>query len=80
MLGITEWLKNWKARGWQTSQKKPVKNEDLWKILDKLNSKHQIEWGWVQGHFGHKENEQVDTLARNALRELLDRNANRFSG
>ncbi|MGA8831734.1 MAG: ribonuclease HI [Desulfomonilaceae bacterium] len=72
MLGITEWLKSWKARNWKTSQHKPVKNEDLWRRLDDLNSKHDIEWIWVRGHFGHPENEQADQLARNALREFLE--------
>jgi len=71
ILGITEWLKSWKARNWKTSQNKPVKNEDLWRRLDGLNSKHKVEWIWVQGHFGHPENEQADQLARNALREFL---------
>ena len=71
MLGITEWLNGWKVRNWNTSQKKPVKNTDLWKILDELNSKHQVEWTWVQGHFGHIENERADQLAREALKEFL---------
>lgn len=71
ILGITEWLKSWEARNWKTSQNKPVKNEDLWRRLDGLNSKHNVEWIWVQGHFGHPENEQADQLARNALREFL---------
>ncbi|MCL5124059.1 MAG: ribonuclease HI [Deltaproteobacteria bacterium] len=71
MLGITQWLKSWKSRNWKTSQHKPVKNSDLWRRLDELNSMHDIEWVWVQGHFGHKENEQADQLARNALKEFL---------
>ncbi len=80
MLGITEWLKNWKARNWKTSQRRPVKNEDLWRKLDELNSKHDIEWIWVQGHFGHPENEQADQLARNALREFLASNKTGLTG
>jgi ribonuclease HI len=80
MLGITEWLKGWKARNWNTSQKKPVKNEDLWKILDELNSKHRVEWIWVQGHVGHVENERADKLARQALMEFLRDKSIRPSG
>ncbi|MGC8604460.1 MAG: ribonuclease HI [Desulfomonilaceae bacterium] len=71
LLGITQWIKSWKARNWKTSQHKPVKNEDLWRQLDDLNSKHDIEWIWVQGHFGHPENEQTDQLARKALHDFL---------
>jgi len=79
MLGITEWLRNWKARNWKTSQNKPVKNEDLWRKLDELNSRHNVEWIWVQGHFGHPENERADQLARKALQEFLDRKTNAIS-
>lgn len=64
--GITQWLAGWKRKKWQTSDKKPVKNVDLWKQLDLLNNKHQVEWLWVKGHSGHEENEIVDDLAREA--------------
>lgn len=66
--GITKWIKNWKLRDWKTSEKKPVKNVDLWKSLDELTNKHEVEWKWVKGHSNHKENERVDSLARKALR------------
>ena len=66
-LGITKWMKNWKTRGWKTSQKKPVKNQDLWKALDKAIKPHDIQWHWVRGHAGHRENERVDSLARRAI-------------
>lgn len=69
--GITEWMKNWKARGWRTSNKKPVKNQDLWRALDEAIQPHQIEWYWVPGHAGHSDNERVDQLARNAIPPLL---------
>jgi ribonuclease HI len=63
-LGVTQWLPNWKARGWRTADKKPVKNEDLWRRLDEAQARHQIVWHWVKGHAGHAENERVDALAR----------------
>ncbi len=69
MKGITEWIKNWKRRGWQTAAKKPVKNADLWRRLDELTSRHEVKWKWVKGHNNHKENEQVDSLAREALKK-----------
>lgn len=62
--GITEWIKGWKARGWKTSSKKPVKNVDLWMALDEAQAQHNITWQWVKGHAGHPENERVDDLAR----------------
>lgn len=62
--GITEWIKGWKARGWKTAAKKPVKNVDLWLALDEAQAKHTINWQWVKGHAGHTENERVDDLAR----------------
>lgn len=62
--GITEWIKGWKARGWKTSQKKPVKNEDLWRRLDDAQMRHTVRWQWVKGHAGHPENERADALAR----------------
>jgi ribonuclease HI len=62
--GITEWMKSWKLRGWKTADKKPVKNEDLWRRLDEARSRHEVAWHWVKGHAGHAENERVDALAR----------------
>ena len=69
--GITQWMPKWKQRGWMLGTKQPVKNADLWKRLDKLNQTHQIEWKWVRGHSGHKENELVDSLARKAITKGL---------
>ena len=67
--GITEWVKGWKARGWKTASKQPVKNVDLWQILDELvtNSPHQIEWRWVKGHAGDPGNERADALANRGV-------------
>jgi len=62
--GITQWIHNWKKRGWKTADKKPVKNVDLWKRLDAALSEHKISWEWVKGHAGHPENERCDELAR----------------
>ena len=62
--GITEWIHGWKARGWKTAGKKPVKNEDLWRRLDDAASRHDVTWEWVKGHAGHPENEKADALAR----------------
>lgn len=62
--GITEWIKGWKARGWKTAAKKPVKNADLWVKLDEAQARHTVTWQWVKGHAGHPENERVDDLAR----------------
>ena len=64
--GITQWIHNWKKRGWKTADKKPVKNVDLWKRLDAALGPHQIKWEWVKGHAGHPENERCDELARTA--------------
>ena len=61
--GISEWIINWKKRGWKTADKKPVKNEDLWRELDQLATQHHIEWIWVKGHAGHDGNERADALA-----------------
>jgi len=68
--GITEWLASWKARGWRTADKKPVKNQDLWEQLDRLAASHRIEWHWVPGHAGVEGNERVDRLANEAIDEL----------
>jgi len=65
--GITEWIRKWKAKGWRTTQKKPVKNQDLWRALEKAAEQHEIDWHWVRGHTGHRENERVDRLARKAI-------------
>ncbi len=65
--GITEWISNWKQRGWKTTAKKPVKNQDLWRELDTVIQTHQINWHWVRGHTGQRENERVDKLARAAI-------------
>ena len=62
--GITDWIRNWKARGWKTAAKKPVKNVDLWKALDEASSRHDVQWEWVRGHAGHEGNERADELAR----------------
>jgi ribonuclease HI len=65
--GITEWLANWKRRGWKTADRKPVKNVDLWQRLDTAVARHDVHWRWVRGHSGHPENERVDALARKAI-------------
>jgi len=65
--GITEWLPRWKQRNWQTTQKQPVKNADLWQRLDTAAQRHQIEWCWVKGHNGHLENEIADQLANQGI-------------
>lgn len=70
MKGITEWIENWKERNWRTSSKKPVLNKDLWKRLDNLNDHHSIQWKWVRGHSGHRENEIADQLANKGIDEL----------
>ena len=64
--GITQWIHNWKKRGWKTAAKAPVKNVDLWKALDSAQEKHNVTWHWVKGHSGHPENERCDDLAREA--------------
>ena len=69
--GITRWIRAWKARGWRLSDKKPVKNQDLWQRLDALNQTHEVRWQWVKGHSGHPENEAVDQLANRAIDEML---------
>lgn len=69
--GITEWLAGWKARGWRTAAKAPVKNEDLWRALDEARLRHEVDWRWVKGHAGHELNERADALARRGMCELL---------
>ncbi len=71
--GITEWVIAWKARGWKTADRKPVKNQDLWEELDKLAALHKIEWRWVKGHSGVPGNERVDQLANQAIDALAGR-------
>ena len=73
--GITKWLANWKARGWKTADKKPVKNIDLWQRLDSARATHRIDWLWVRGHDGHVENERADLLAREAISAMLTKTA-----
>ena len=68
--GITKWIHNWKAKGWRTANKKPVKNKELWVQLDNLVSQHSIDWQWVRGHTGHPENEAADQLANTGIDEL----------
>jgi len=67
MDGLTQWMPKWKKNGWKTADKKPVKNDDLWRELDQLCAKHEIKWRWVRGHSGHPENERADALAREAI-------------
>ncbi len=70
MDGLTQWLPNWKRRGWMTAAKKPVKNADLWRRLDEAAARHQVEWAWVRGHTGHPENELADQLANRGIDEM----------
>jgi ribonuclease HI len=67
--GMTQWIRGWVARKWINSEKKPVLNRDLWEELLALSKKHRIEWQWVRGHKGHKENERCDELARGAIKK-----------
>ncbi|HEY7979755.1 MAG TPA: ribonuclease HI [Rhizomicrobium sp.] len=67
MDGATQWMKRWKANGWRTSDKKPVKNNDLWLMLDEAAAPHQVTWRWVKGHSDHVENSRADELARAAI-------------
>ena len=75
LKGMTEWLKGWKARGWMTASKEPVKNVDLWQRLDTLvhGAGHKIEWRWVKGHAGHPGNERADALANRGVEVALGR-------
>jgi ribonuclease HI len=70
--GISEWIHSWKKRDWRTADKKPVKNDDLWKELDRLAQRHKIEWLWVRGHSGHDGNEQADRLANQGVQSVLE--------
>lgn len=67
--GISNWIESWKARGWKTSTKKPVKNAELWQALDSARARHRVNWHWVKGHAGHPENERCDELARKGVDE-----------
>jgi ribonuclease HI len=67
MDGLTQWLPRWKLNGWKTADKKPVKNDDLWRALDEVAQLHEVQWRWVRGHDGHIENERADALARGAI-------------
>ncbi len=68
--GISEWVHTWKLRGWKTADKKPVKNEDLWRRLDELAAKHHVQWVWVKGHAGHNGNERADQLANRGITQM----------
>ena len=70
MKGITEWLPAWKRRGWKTADRKPVKNDDLWRALDAAAQRHTVRWHWVRGHAGHPENERADALANRGVSSL----------
>ena len=70
--GITEWLENWKRRNWRTAVKKPVKNDDLWRLLDEETQRHDITWHWVKGHAGDPGNERADELARQGMAPYKD--------
>ena len=70
--GISEWIHNWKRRGWRTADKKPVKNEDLWRKLDEAAQQHEVEWHWVKGHAGHAENERADALANQGIEAVAE--------
>jgi ribonuclease HI len=70
MDGVTKWIHGWKKNGWKTADKKPVKNEDLWKLLDEANARHEVTWKWVKGHSDNEMNNRADELARNAIQTL----------
>ncbi|MGQ0511474.1 MAG: ribonuclease HI [Betaproteobacteria bacterium] len=68
--GISQWIHDWKRRGWRTAARAPVKNADLWRVLDEVAGSHEVEWHWVKGHAGHPENERADALANKGVEEL----------
>jgi ribonuclease HI len=70
--GITKWIHSWKAKGWKTADKKPVKNVDLWQRLEAAIEHHDVSWHWVRGHSGHVENERADEIARLAIKQMRD--------
>jgi ribonuclease HI len=69
--GVTQWIHGWKRNGWRTADKKPVKNEDLWRRLDAAASRHKVDWRWVRGHAGHEMNERADELARKGMAPFM---------
>jgi len=69
--GITEWIENWKKRGWMTAAKQPVKNADLWRLLDEQVARHKVEWVWVKGHAGNEGNELADQLANKGVEQII---------
>jgi ribonuclease HI len=69
--GMTEWIAGWKSRNWRTADKKPVKNDDLWRVLDSLSTQHQLTWVWVKGHAGNIGNERADALANQGVAQVL---------
>ena len=71
MQGMSEWISGWKARGWKTAGKQPVKNVDLWQALDAETARHQVRWHWVKGHAGHADNERADALANQGVAQVL---------
>ena len=73
--GISEWIHGWKARGWKTASREPVKNADLWRALDEAAARHKVQWLWVRGHSGHPENERADELARRGVDAVRRGNA-----
>ena len=78
--GITQWLENWKRNGWKTSDRKPVRNAELWLALEKAASRHRVRWHWVKGHAGHPENEKADELARLGMQPYLKRKQGESAG
>ncbi len=77
--GMTEWLVGWKARNWRTADKKPVKNDDLWRVLDTLAQQHHVQWVWVKGHAGNAGNERADLLANKGVEQVLAQQRNILS-
>ncbi|MFD1244391.1 ribonuclease HI [Paralysiella testudinis] len=71
MQGMSEWISGWKARGWKTASKQPVKNVDLWQALDAETARHHVRWHWVKGHAGHADNERADALANQGVAQVL---------
>jgi len=69
--GVTQWIHGWKARGWKTADRSPVKNEDLWRRIDAARARHEVDWRWVKGHAGHELNERADVLANRGMKEML---------
>ena len=78
--GITQWIHNWKRNGWRTAAKTPVKNDDLWRMLDEAVARHQVSWHWVKGHAGHPENERADALANQGIARLDGRRGDTSRG